>query len=290
MSVVLLTGLSGSGKTTALRALEDLGFLCMDNLPVVLLPSVIELVHDSTSTANLAVVVDVRNRRFIEGAAKVVDDLVERGVELRIAFLDAQPERIIQRFSETRRRHPLERDGDLAQAISDERRLLDDLRARAAVVIDTSELTVHDLRRAVQQRLGDGSGPAMTVKLTSFGFKYGAPAQADLLFDVRFVTNPYFVERLRDSTGLDSEVAAFVLEQDGVSEFIERVVGLLDFLIPRYRDEGKAYLTIGIGCTGGKHRSVALTEQLGAALRSRGVDLVVEHRERASWTPPPITE
>lgn len=282
MGVVLLTGLSGSGKTTALRALEDVGFLCMDNLPVVLLPKVIELAEES-GNKNLAIVVDARDRRFIGDAGEVVDALVDKGVDLRIAYIESAPHRIIQRFSETRRRHPLADTGDFRAAIDEERSLLDELRDRASITIDTTELTVHELKKLVQDQFAPDDRRRMAIKVASFGFKHGPLLSADLVFDVRFIANPYFVERLRGSTGLDSEVASFVMEQDGVSAFVEQVSRLLAFLIPRYEAEGKAYLTIGIGCTGGKHRSVALAEHIGANLRQCGVDLVVEHRDRALW-------
>lgn len=285
MGVVILTGLSGSGKSTALRALEDVGFLCMDNLPVVLLPKVIELANESTHK-DLAVVVDARDRSFISDAGAVVDDLVDKGVDVRVVYLECKPDRIIRRFSETRRRHPLADTGDFAAAITEERQLLDELRNRAYLTIDTTDLTVHDLKKLVQDRLAPSDDDRMAVKVASFGFKHGPLLSADLVFDVRFIANPYFIDRLRGSTGLDPEVSSFVLGQDGVDEFVERLVEMLAFLVPRYRAEGKAYLTIGIGCTGGKHRSVALSEHVGAALRQRGIDLVVEHRDRELWNPP----
>lgn len=282
MSVVLITGLSGSGKTTALRALEDIGYLCMDNLPVVLLPKVLELA--TPSTQRLAVGVDARDRQFIADAGPVIDALLETGVDVRVLYLDSQPQKLIQRFSETRRRHPLLFDtGDFRAAIDEERTLLDELRSRADVTIDTSEMTVHQLKRLVQERFSAGGARRLSIVVESFGFKHGPLTEADLVFDVRFMTNPYFVPHLRESTGLDPEVAAFVLAQDGANEFVERTADLLAFLIPRYEAEGKVYLTIGIGCTGGKHRSVAIAERLAAVLGDRGIKLQVDHRDRRFW-------
>lgn len=284
MSVVIVTGLSGSGKTTALRALEDVGFLCMDNLPVVLLPKVIELAEGSDG-GRIAVVIDARDRQFIRDAGDVVDALEGKGIDIRIVYLYSQPAKIIQRFSETRRRHPLADTGDFTAAMEEERTLLDELRARADLTIDSTDLTVHELKAKIQESVAPGDRPTMTIKIASFGFKHGPMLEADLVFDARFIANPYFVERLRGSTGLDSEVASFVLDQDGVIGFVDRLVDMLDFLIPRYRAEGKAYLTVGIGCTGGKHRSVVLAEQVATLLRQRGVELHVEHRDRKFWNP-----
>lgn len=285
MSVVLLTGLSGSGKTTALRALEDIGYLCMDNLPVVLLPKVIELAADAQSNTRIAVVVDARDKRFIGEAGEVVDELLERGVDVRILYLESAPQKIIQRFSETRRRHPLAETGNFAAAIDEERQVLDGLRARADVTVDTTDLTVHELKRLVQEQFAGEEAKRMTIKVASFGFKHGPLLQADLVFDARFLPNPYFDARLRESTGLDPEVSNFVLSADGADEFLAKLTDLLLFLIPRYQAEGKAYLTVGVGCTGGKHRSVAIAEQLALAVRQNGHELVVEHRDRGAWIP-----
>ncbi len=285
MGVVLLTGLSGSGKTTALRALEDVGYLCMDNLPVVLLPKVIELAADAQTSTRIGVVVDARDKRFIGEAGDVVDELLEKGVDLQIVYLESAPRQIIQRYNETRRRHPLADTGNFAVAIEEERHVLEGLRDRADLALDTSGLTVHELKRVIQEKFSVAEERRMTIKLSSFGFKHGPLVQADLVFDVRFLSNPYFEPRLKDSTGLDPEVAAFVHAADGAQGFTTRVVDLLAFLIPRYQTEGKAYLTIGVGCTGGKHRSVALTEAIGEALRAQGIELTVDHRDREFWLP-----
>lgn len=283
VKVALITGLSGSGKTTALRALEDAGWLCMDNLPVVLLPKVIELAG-LESGRRIGVVVDVREPGFIEGAGAVIDELKRSGHDIDILFLDADTEMLIRRFRETRRRHPLDRAGDLRDAIAMERELLDDLRQRAAVTIDSSTLNAHELKRRVQDHFARDTGSALQVKVCSFGFKHGPLTEADLVFDVRFLPNPYFDPTMRSRNGLDADVAAFVRGREDTAEFESRVVGLLGFLLPRYATEGKVYLTIGIGCTGGQHRSVAIAEALGTALSSAGHVVTVTHRDRAHWT------
>lgn len=288
MSVVIVTGLSGSGKSTALNALEDIGFLCMDNVPVVLLPKVLELAEGAQT--RLGLVVDARDTRFISDAGDVVDDLLEQGVDVRVVYLEAQSDEIVQRFNETRRRHPLANTGDFSAAIEEEKSILDDLRRRADLIVDTSKMTVHELKKLIQNRFSETDGRHMSVKITSFGFKHGPLISGDLVFDVRFIANPYFVERLRDSTGLDPEVSGFVMAQDGVTEFKEQLVSMVDFLIPRYQAEGKAYLTIGVGCTGGKHRSVALTEYLHYELIARGHELSKEHRDSRHWNKVPKTE
>lgn len=288
MSVVIVTGLSGSGKSTALNALEDIGFLCMDNVPVVLLPKVLELAEGAQT--RLGLVVDARDTRFIGDAGDVVDDLLEQGIDVRVVYLESQPDEIVQRFNETRRRHPLANTGDFRAAILEETSILDDLRRRADLIVDTSKMTVHELKKLIQNRFSESDGRHMSVKVTSFGFKHGPLISGDLVFDVRFIANPYFVERLRDSTGLDPEVSGFVMAQDGVDSFKSQLVSMIDFLIPRYQAEGKAYLTIGIGCTGGKHRSVALTEYLHYELTARGHELTKEHRDARYWNKGPKTE
>jgi UPF0042 nucleotide-binding protein len=281
MSVVVVTGLSGSGKSTALNALEDIGYLCMDNVPVVLLPKVLELAEGAQT--RLAIVVDARDKRFIAEAGDVVDDLLEQGVDVRVVYLDSQPTEIIQRFNATRRRHPLADSGDIRTAIKKETSILDDLRTRADLLVDTSNMTVHDLKKLIQNHFSKTGARHMSIKVTSFGFKHGPLISGDMIFDARFIANPYFVDRLRESTGLDPEVSSFVMAQDGVTQFKEKLVALLDFLIPRYEAEGKAYLTVGLGCTGGKHRSVALAEYLHFELTQLGHELTKEHRDERYW-------
>lgn len=282
-AVVVITGLSGSGKTVALHALEDVGFFCMDNLPVLLLPKVVELAQAGSGLQRLAVCVDARDRENIGAAATQITLLREQGMNVDVVFIDATDAAIMKRFSETRRRHPLAEDGDVPRAVADERRMLAGLRDVADLTIDTTQLNVHQLKHEIQQRLGTPNERALTVHIVSFGFKHGPIGHADLVFDVRFVPNPHFVPNLRGRTGLDGEIRDWLAEQPDATAFEERLSGLLDFLLPRYAAEGRRYLTIAIGCTGGQHRSVALVEQLAERLKKGGWQVSTDHRDRPHW-------
>ncbi|MBX7100999.1 MAG: RNase adapter RapZ [Myxococcaceae bacterium] len=252
--------MSGSGKSTAVRALEDAGYFCIDNLPAPLLLKVAEL--SSGEPHKLAFVIDVREGKFLDQAPRVLDEARRAGHKVEVLFLDATDESLHRRYSETRRRHPLAGRGSVADGIGRERAALKELREQAQHVIDTSSLTVHELKAQVQQRFGSEQATALSLTVMSFGFKYGVPPQADLVFDVRFVPNPYFVPELKALTGKDAPVAQFVLEREDAKQFMVHVEQLLGFLLPRYQKEGKAYLTVAIGCTGGKHRSVAIAHAL----------------------------
>ena len=282
-TIILVTGLSGSGKTTALRALEDAGFFCMDNLPIPLLPKVLELAVGQEPMSQLAVGVDAREQKFLDDAGAVLDDLADQGQSLQVLFIDADEDTLLGRFRETRRRHPIDTGGDVRAAIRTERKLLADLRARSDRIIDTSAMTVHELKDLVQSEFADASARKLRIKVTSFGFRRGVPSESDLVFDVRFIRNPNYVPELREHNGLEPKVAGYVLQQDDVQQFLSHLDGLLSFLLPRYLAEGKVYLTIGIGCTGGKHRSVAISEELGRRLVATGSDAIVEHRDQAHW-------
>jgi UPF0042 nucleotide-binding protein len=279
VEVVIVTGMAGSGRTTALRALEDLGYFCMDNLPVVLLPKVLELAGGAGPMQRVAVGIDAREPHFADQAGSTLDHLRAQGLSVRVLFLDASDDTLIQRFSETRRRHPLDVDGDVRSAVHRERELLEDMRHRADVLADSSRFSVHELRDFVQRSFSSGPRPQMVVRLMSFGFKHGTPTEADMMLDVRFLPNPYFVPGLRDISGTHPLVASFVQAQEDTPLFVDRIVDLLDFLMPRYQREGKAYLTIAIGCTGGRHRSVAVVELLATRLTARGYDPKVSHRD-----------
>lgn len=280
--VVIVTGMSGSGKTTALRSLEDLGYFCMDNLPVVLLPKVVDLAGaPGGKLRRIAACIDVRDEAFIADAGAVIDELRSHGVTVRILFLDASDDSIIRRFSETRRPHPLDLSGDLRAAVRAERNLLDDIRHRAEIVADSTVLSTHELRALVQTSFAEAGRPHLAIRIMSFGFKYGAPTEADLLFDVRFLPNPYFVPELRPHSGSHPSVAQFLLAQSDTIAFLDHLEPLLLFLLPRYQAEGKAYLTIGIGCTGGRHRSVAIAEALQARLAAHLHNATIHHRDRA---------
>ncbi len=291
LEVVVVTGLSGAGKTTAVNALEDLGYFCVDNLPTPVVPATLDALR-AGGDRKVALGIDVRGRAYLEGAAKMLKGVASQpGVALSILFVDAPEELLARRFSATRRPHPLstpERTGQSVgvRAVMDgirlERKLLSDLRGMASVLIDTAGLSVHDLRREVVKSFSEdhSSSTNMIVRIVSFGFKFGAPSDADLVFDVRFLPNPYFVAELRPLAGTDSEVARYVLGNPDATGFLELLYPLLKFCLPRYRSEGKSYVTVAIGCTGGRHRSVALTEEIAARLSEElgfGIDAV--HRD-----------
>lgn len=281
--IVLVTGLSGAGKSTATKALEDLGYFCIDNLPVMLLPKLLELVSHGTSdeVQRLAIVVDAREGRFLDSTPAALEEVRREGHSLEVVFFDCSDEALLRRFSETRRRHPSSPDGSVADGIAEERRLLSQLRALADQIIDTTRMNVHELRDAVTARFGGpGKDDQLNVTLLSFGFRNGIPPASDLVFDVRFLPNPYFVEGLKPHPGTDPRVSQWVLERTQTQEFLARLESLLTFLIPQYRAEGKSYLTVSIGCTGGRHRSVALAEELAKRLTEhRRANVKVTHRD-----------
>ncbi|MDA1092701.1 MAG: RNase adapter RapZ [Acidobacteria bacterium] len=262
---VVVTGLSGAGKSAAIHALEDLGYLCVDNLPTVLIPTLADLVLGEGATHEaVAVVVDARDRTFLDRFESVFEALRGRqDLSVWLIFLEASDEALLRRFSETRRPHPLAPTGSVIDGILAERVRLAPIKKMSDRVLDTSDLTVHELRRAFRE-LSDGGGTqtTLTVTLVSFGYKYGIPAEADLLFDVRFLPNPYFVTGLRELTGTDRAVQDYVAAADTTQPFLDKTADLLTFLIPLYMAEGKSYLTIGVGCTGGRHRSVTVVERL----------------------------
>jgi len=283
LRAIVVTGLSGSGKSTALGVLEDLGFYCVDNLPVALLPRFVELWRASDGEFSRAAFgIDVRAGHFLDDVPRVFQELRAGGVELEVLYLEASDDVLVRRYSETRRRHPAEDASGIAGAIRRERALLQALRERADRIVDTSAFTVHELRERLRELIeGQAGGPALTVTLVSFGYKYGLPIDLDLAFDCRFLPNPFFVDTLRPRTGTDPEVTDYVLASDGAEEFLQHVGGLLRFTLPRYQREGKTYLTAGIGCTGGRHRSVVLVEALRARLADTGYRIMVRHRDMA---------
>jgi RNase adapter protein RapZ len=289
--VVVVTGVSGAGKSTAVHALEDLGFFCVDNLPTPVMKSTLEA-FSTVGVRRIAIGIDVRVRGFLDAASDALDSLQVPGErELSVLFLDASDEALLRRFSSTRRPHPLSTTVEpgseraataLLDGIRIERELLMPLRSRATLVLDTTRLSVHELRREVNSHFGPGGGraPRMRTRFVSFGFKFGTPVDADLLFDVRFLENPYFVAELRGLPGTSQAVKDFVLAQPDSRGFLDRVAGLLEFCLPRFEREGKSYLTVAIGCTGGRHRSVVITDELGVLLRQReGVSIDIVHRD-----------
>jgi UPF0042 nucleotide-binding protein len=282
---VVLTGLSGSGKSQAIRALEDLGYFCVDNLPVALLPMLAELtLRAGSEISRAAVVVDVREGRMLDELPRTYRKLKSvRNLNPVLIFLEADDDVLVRRFSETRRPHPLAPDRSAIEGIREERERMKPIRRLADHVVDTSALTVHELRHAFRSvQAGRAPGSPLVVTILSFGFKHGIPVDSDLLFDVRFLPNPHFVPELRPHTGRDREVRAFLDKSDATHEFLEHTLNLLRFLIPQYVVEGKSYLTIGIGCTGGRHRSVAIAEALKKGLAGlEGVQVRVRHRDIA---------
>jgi UPF0042 nucleotide-binding protein len=279
--VVILTGVSGSGKSTALRALEDAGFYCVDNLPILFLEKLLELSgHTAGEVSRIALVVDAREGRFLAEAPRIIQEVRQKGSDVQVLFLEASDEALVRRYSETRRRHPLAGEsGTVPDGIAAERRALADLKAIADEVIDSTTLNVHELKRLVTRRFVAGEGTRLGVTLVSFGFRFGIPTHADMVLDVRFLPNPYFIPELKPFPGTDPRVAEFVLGQPDAKAFLERLLELCGFLLPRYRSEGKSYLTIAIGCTGGKHRSVAVAGALADRLEAGGQPVRLWHRD-----------
>ena len=280
---VVLTGLAGSGKSQAIKALEDLGYFCVDNLPIELLPMLADLtLRAGTEIARAAVVVDIREGKMLEEFPRAYRRLQQkRGLNPVLIFLEAKVPTLVRRFSETRRPHPLAPDRSALEGIRDEKKAMQKVRRMADHIVDTSEMTVHELRHAFTSvAAGRVPGQQLVVTVLSFGFKHGIPVDSDLLFDVRFLPNPHFVPTLRPHTGRDAEVVKYINKSKATHEFLTHTLNLLKFLIPQYVHEGKTYLTIGIGCTGGRHRSVAISEALKKGLSGLpGVRVRVRHRD-----------
>jgi UPF0042 nucleotide-binding protein len=284
LNVVIVTGTSGSGKSTAIRVLEDLGFYCIDNLPVVLTPKFIELCQNSDEEiTRVALGIDVRERKFLADYPAVIDEIRRAGHHVEILFIDAADDVLVRRFSESRRPHPQAEGANVVSGIRREREKLADLKEKADRIIDTSAYTVHQLRDELRTLHGAAMGgeEAMRLFLVSFGYKYGLPSDVDIVLDVRFLPNPFFVEELRPLDGTDAAVARYVLERPEAEQFLARAMALLDFTLPLYEREGKRYLTLGLGCTGGRHRSVALVEEIGRRLGALGYQVQRQHRDAA---------
>jgi UPF0042 nucleotide-binding protein len=281
LRVVVVTGLSGSGKSTAIKAFEDLDYFCVDNLPVVLLADFLELREKSSEDLyHIALGMDIRERSFLESYPRVFSELRERGTNLEILFLEAADEALQRRFSQTRRKHPLVGTGTVLDRIRAERERLKHLKEMATRVIDTSNLNVHELKRMISRLYTVyPEEDTLHVNVLSFGFKYGVPAEADIVMDVRFLPNPFFIKELRDLNGTQDPVIRFVMQQGQTQIFLDKFTELINYLLPRYREEGKNYLTIAVGCTGGKHRSVVVTEQLRVQLAGLGYPVTAGHRD-----------
>jgi RNase adapter protein RapZ len=279
--LVILTGLSGSGKSTVLKTFEDLGFYCVDNLPVGLIRTFADLPAVSDGINRAAILVDVREGEQLEKLPQVIRSLRRDGTDAELVFIEASDEALLRRFSETRRPHPLGHDRPVREGLKRERRMMAPIRKLADVVIDTTRFNVHELREFVRRRFETLEQRPMLVSLVSFGYRYGVPADADLVLDVRFLPNPQFVPRLRKYSGRDRRVARYIRSFPQTAEFLQRIEGLLVYLIPHYIREGKSYLTIAFGCTGGRHRSVMLAEALRKILARHGYATKVAHRDLA---------
>ncbi len=277
--LTVLTGMSGAGRTTSARALEDLGWFVIDNLPPKLMAGAIELARTSADVRRMAVVVDTRSRSFFAQLSDSLAEVATGNTQINIIFLEASDESLVRRFESSRRPHPLQKEQRIIDGLARERELLQDIRGVADLVIDTTALNVHDLRRRIESVFSLESDSELHVTVLSFGFKYGIPVDADTVADVRFLPNPYWDEHLRPLTGQDQAVAVSVLERPGAEDFLTNFESLIAIAREGYLREGKRLVTVAIGCTGGKHRSVAMSEALAERLKARGIDAVVFHRD-----------
>ncbi|BDQ36281.1 nucleotide-binding protein [Pseudodesulfovibrio nedwellii] len=280
--VVIVTGLSGSGKSTALNVFEDLGFFCIDGLPSEMSPKIADLILKFDSQyRGLALGMDLRQLEFVDGWGQALRDFHELGITPQVLFLEARMNELVRRYATTRRPHPLEsKNLGLEQALEQEKELLDPVRNGAALVLDTTNYSIHDLRRVIQTKWSaiEEVGRGMRVHLISFGFKYGVPSEADLVFDLRFLPNPYFDEKLRSLSGMDESIAQYVLGSGVGNEFERRFLDFLSYMLPLYADEGRYRITLALGCTGGRHRSVSVGESVLATLKKKGYTVSIEHR------------
>ena len=281
MAVAVVTGLSGAGRSTAAKCLEDLGWFVVDNLPPELISTMVELGSQARGAiTRIAVVMDVRSRAFTHDLDAIIKDLDARGYKPRVLFLEATDDVLVRRFEQVRRGHPMQGEGRLIDGIAAEREVLMPLRTDADLILDTSTLSVHQLRAKIEDAFGADSDVGTRVTVLSFGYKYGLPMDADLVMDVRFLPNPFWIPELRDHTGLEGEVRNYVLSQEGADEFLDRYHQLLRLIGAGYKREGKRYLTLAVGCTGGKHRSVAISEELAQRLSNEdGMAVKVVHRD-----------
>jgi UPF0042 nucleotide-binding protein len=281
LEVIIVTGLSGSGKSVAIRALEDNGYFCIDNLPALLIPKFIDLCEGyNEGITRIALGVDLRAGQFLQALPQVLADMRHAGHHVQVLFFDASDEVLLRRFSETRRPHPLAGEEPVQEGISRERKALEGMRELADKVIDTTDLNVHELKREMEERFCQAPySRSMNVFLTSFGYKYGIPHDTDMILDVRFLPNPYFVTELRAHDGLETEVEEYVLKNEETRTFLDRLYSLLEFALPLYEREGKSSLTLALGCTGGRHRSVVLVEELHKRLGRGKFRIHVKHRD-----------
>jgi len=285
-NIIIITGMSGAGKTKAIDTLEDTGYFCIDNLPPYLVSKFISGVRlDILESPRLAIATDIRSgASALPELEQVLAQLREDGVDYRLVFLESSESALVRRYKENRRPHPLARGGkSTIDCIRQERLLLEGLRGRADIIIDTTDVPSQQMGSLLMERLANGNGAVMSIYVTSFGFKYGLPLDSDMVMDVRFLPNPYYDPELRDLNGLEQQVKDYVLSSDVTKEFLSRYLRLMRFLLPNYQNEGKRSFTLAVGCTGGKHRSVALAEEIGRRLRRSGYPVAVSHRDRERW-------
>ncbi|CAK21840.1 RNase adapter RapZ [Listeria welshimeri] len=279
LKLVIITGMSGAGKTVAMQSLEDLGYFCVDNLPPSLLPKFWELMKESDKMDKIALVMDLRGREFFDSIEPALDELDNTNfITTKILFLEADDKVLVSRYKETRRHHPLEPNGSVLDGINAERELLSDLKGRSQLVINTSNMAPRELRERINNEFQTEDKDVFNVQLMSFGFKYGIPIDADLVFDVRFLPNPHYIDKMRPLTGLDKDVYEYVMKWPETGAFLDKLIDLLMFTLPFYKREGKTQLVIAIGCTGGQHRSVALTEYVGKAIQQK-YETTISHRD-----------
>ncbi len=281
LEIIIVTGLSGSGKSVAIRALEDNGFFCIDNLPVLLIPKFIDLCQGyQEGIKRIALGVDLRGGHFFQSWPEVLAEMRAAGHRVEVLFFDATDEVLLRRFNETRRPHPLAGEAPVLEGITHERKALEGMRALADKIIDTSDFNVHELKKEMEQYFSQFLSPRkMAIFLTSFGYKYGIPHDTDMILDVRFLPNPFFVDTLKGKNGLEPDVEKFVLRREETHAFLDRLYSLLEFTLPQYEREGKSSLTLALGCTGGKHRSVVLVEELKKRLDGKRFRIHVKHRD-----------
>ncbi len=282
IQIVIITGMSGAGKTVAVQSFEDLGYFCVDNLPPALIPKFVDLIEGSNGKMNrVALVIDLRGRKFFEHLFEAIDTISQSPnikLKMHILYLDAKDAKLVQRYKETRRSHPLAKNGLPLEGIRLEREMLEEMKGHSQQIIDTTDLKPIQLREKIIQRFALTERHPFTVNMVSFGFKYGIPIDADLVFDVRFLPNPHYIDHMRPKTGLDEEVSSYVLKWSETQQFNEKLQDLLNFMLPQYKREGKSQVVIGIGCTGGKHRSVTLAEYFGETFSDEYV-MHVSHRD-----------
>ncbi|HHP51522.1 MAG TPA: RNase adapter RapZ [Moorella mulderi] len=276
--LVIISGLSGAGKTQALRCLEDMGFFCIDNLPPSLVPGLVDLLGKARDIDRVALVMDIRGGQFFQGLEEALAYLERQQVPFKILFLEADDEVLVRRFKETRRNHPLSRHGQILEGIAEERRKLSELRGKADIIIDTSEMTPRQLGERLREIFSSLRYP-LVVNLVSFGYKYGLPLDADIVLDLRFLPNPFYIPELRPFTGHDQRVVDYIFSLEETRDFLEKLEELIFYLLPYYQREGRNYIVIALGCTGGQHRSVALANYLAGKIKGRGYEVLLKHRD-----------